>query len=65
MSDAAKEQLKLLATTFNTLGLTILAVASLRPIFEGAEADHGVMLSGSFTALVLHVVAQYTLSYIR
>ncbi|MDR4306923.1 hypothetical protein IHQ68_09865 [Chelatococcus sambhunathii] len=59
----ANERLKLLATTMNTLGMTVVGVAVLVPVVAGAAGL--LSLIWIVIAVVLHLAAQVALGSLR
>lgn len=58
------ERLKLFANFLSALGLGLIAIAFLRPIFE-TGGDPLSVLGWLLAALALHGMAHYVLGYLR
>ena len=59
------ERLKLLANFINAIGLGLIAIAVLRPIFETGSGDYLLVFLWAVAELALHGIAHYILGYLR
>ncbi len=62
---AHNERMKLGATTANALGLAVVAVGILRPLFDGETGFRWSFAVYALIAVALHVLAHYIVSQVE